>query len=271
MEDSASGAAVDWSTEDGEQRGQKALEPTPTIISFEAVSKSYVRTAGRALLRHRFKSWLTGAPVETFSALNQVTFEVPFGVSLAVVGPNGAGKSTLLRLAAGLAAPDSGRVEVKGKIATLMELGAGFHPDLTGTENVLLYAALLGLSRKQTYEQFDSIVEFSEIKDFIDEPIRTYSSGMIVRLAFSVAVRARPDILFIDEILSVGDQQFQRKCADEITRLKSEGVTLVCASHAMDVLRELCEQALWLEHGEVKMRGPTPDVLDCYAGVSRVA
>ena len=200
-----------------------------------------------------------------------MSFRVPSGVSLAVVGANGAGKSTLLRIATGITSPDCGRVKVQGTIAALMELGAGFHPDLTGRENVLLNAALLGLTRTETYEQFDSIVEFSGVADFIDEPLRTYSSGMMVRLAFSVAIRANPDILVIDEILSVGDQSFQRKCIDEIKRLKSSGKTLVCVSHATAVLRELCEQALWLEHGEAKMWGTTATVLECYESGGRVS
>src|SRR5208283_5066555 len=246
------------------------LKPADCVIRFERVNKSYLRNASRSLLRHRLTSWITRVPAERFSALKDVSFELRSGESLAVVGANGAGKSTLLRLATGVSVPDSGRVEVRGTMAALMELGAGFHPDLTGAENLVLNAALLGLTRRQTYEQFDSIVEFSGIKDFIDEPLRTYSSGMMLRLAFSVAVRANPDILLIDEILSVGDQQFQRKCIDEIKRLKSAGSTLVCASHATAMLRELCQQALWLEHGEVRMSGSTATVLDCYESDGRV-
>jgi ABC-type polysaccharide/polyol phosphate transport system ATPase subunit len=145
-----------------------------------------------------------------------------------------------------------------------MELGAGFHPDLSGAENLVLNASLLGLSRKKTYEEFDSIVEFSGIGEFIEEPLRTYSSGMILRLAFAVAVRVNPDVLFIDEMLSVGDQQFQSKCVQEIKRLKHAGKTLICVSHDMNVVRDLCELALWLEHGKIKMFGPTAHVLDAY-------
>jgi len=236
------------------------------VISFESVSKSYLRNANRSLLRHRLNSWITRTPADRFSALKNVSFEVRSGESLAVVGANGAGKSTLLRLATGVSAPDAGRIKVRGTMAALMELGAGFHPDLTGAENLVLNASLLGLSRRKTYEQFDSIVEFSGIKDFIDEPLRTYSSGMILRLAFSVAVRVNPDILVIDEVLSVGDQEFQRKCVGEIKRLKSAGKTLVCVSHGTAVLRELCDRALWLEHGEVKMCGTLSTVLDRYEG-----
>src|SRR5208282_1846016 len=237
MQSSSAEAAIRGEIDADRKDGFAAVRPTESVISFEGVSKSYLRNASRTLLRHRFKSWLTGAPAEMFCALKDVTFALPRGVSLAVVGANGAGKSTLLRIATGIAAPNCGRVRVQGTIAALMELGAGFHPDLTGRENVLLNAALLGLTRRETYEQFDSIVEFSGIADFINEPLRTYSSGMMMRLAFSVAVRANPDILVIDEILSVGDQNFQRKCVDEIKRLKSSGKTLVCVSHATAVLR----------------------------------
>jgi ABC-type polysaccharide/polyol phosphate transport system ATPase subunit len=193
-------------------------------------------------------------------------FEVRYGESLAVVGSNGAGKSTLLRLATGISVPDLGHVTIRGTVAALMELGAGFHPDLTGAENLVLNASLLGLTRKKTYEQFDSIVDFSGIGEFIEEPLRTYSSGMILRLAFAVAVRVNPDILFIDEMLSVGDQTFQAKCVEEIKRLKHAGKTLICVSHDMQVIRDLCELAIWLEHGKIKMFGPIETILEAYTG-----
>ncbi len=243
-----------------------AARPSQPVLRFEAVSKSYLRNAGRALLRHRLASWLKRAPLETFRALDDVSFEIVEGESLAIVGSNGAGKSTLLRLATGISAPETGRIMIRGTIAALMELGAGFHPDLTGAENLVLNASLLGLSRKKTYEEFDSIVEFSGIGEFIEEPLRTYSSGMMMRLAFAVAVRVNPDILFIDEILAVGDKQFQQKCVEEIRRLKHAGKTMVCVSHDATVVRELCEVALWLEHGRIKMFGPCAEVLDSYEG-----
>jgi len=248
------------------QDGIGRLKPADCVIIFESVNKSYLLNATRSLLRHRLTAWITRAPADRFSALKDVSFELRSGESLAVVGANGAGKSTLLRLVTGVSAPDSGRVEVRGTMAAVLELGAGFHPDLTGAENLVLNAALLGFSRRKTYQQFDSIVEFSGIKDFIDEPLRTYSSGMILRLAFSVAVRVNPDILILDEVLSVGDQEFQRKCMGEIRRLKSMAKTLVCVSHSTAILRELCDQGLWLEHGEVKMWGPLSTVLDSYEG-----
>lgn len=262
--------AIQNSPRDGELQpardGLHAVAPgaSPLVLKFEGVSKSYLRNAGRALLRHHLMSWLKRAPLETFRALDDASFEVRAGESLAVVGSNGAGKSTLLRLATGISSPDSGRVTIRGTVAALMELGAGFHPDLTGAENLVLNASLLGLSRKKTYEEFDSMVEFSGIGEFIEEPLRTYSSGMTLRLAFAVAVRVNPDILFIDEVLAVGDQQFQSKCVEEIKRLKHAGKTLICVSHDIAVVRDLCERALWLEHGKIKMFGPAGDVLDSY-------
>jgi ABC-type polysaccharide/polyol phosphate transport system ATPase subunit len=245
----------------------EANRSTQRVISFEGVSKSYFRKAGRGLLRNRLLAWLKGTPVETFRALDDISFDVRAGESLAIVGANGAGKSTLLRLATGISMPDSGSVTVHGTIAALMELGAGFHPDLTGAENLVLNASLLGLSRKRTYEEFDSILEFSGIADFIDEPLRTYSSGMVLRLAFSVAVRVNPDVLFLDEVLAVGDQEFKVKCLEEIKRLKRLGKTLVYVSHQTEVTRELCDVALWLEHGKLKMFGPATTVLDSYEAV----
>ena len=184
---------------------------------------------------------------------------------MAIIGGNGAGKSTLLSLVAGLSRPNEGRVSVNGKVAALLELGSGFHPDLTGRENVSLNASLLGLSRKRTEECFDAILEFSGIGDFIEEPIRTYSSGMIMRLAFSVAVNVDPDILIIDEVLAVGDQNFQTKCFEKIRGFKNAGKTLLFVSHAAEMVRQLCDQALWLHHGKAMMFGGPEEVLSAYA------
>jgi ABC-type polysaccharide/polyol phosphate transport system ATPase subunit len=170
----------------------------------------------------------------------------------------------LLSLVAGLSRPNEGRVAVNGKVAALLELGSGFHPDLTGRENVSLNASLLGLSRKRSEECFDAIVEFSGIGDFIEEPIRTYSSGMVMRLAFSVAVHMDPDILIIDEVLAVGDQNFQAKCFEKISGFKHAGKTLLFVSHTPEMVRQLCDQALWLHHGEAMMVGYPEDVLNAY-------
>ncbi len=188
------------------------------------------------------------------------------GEGLAVIGGNGAGKSTLLSVVTGLTQPDKGSVTVDGRVAALMELGSGFHPDLTGAENVYLNAALLGFTGKQTRALFDSIVEFSGVGEFIDEPVRTYSSGMNLRLAFAVAVNVDPEILIIDEVLAVGDQNFQAKCFDRIRGLRRAGKTFLCVSHSKPVLMELCDRAVWLDHGEMMMCGNIADAFAAYEG-----
>jgi ABC-type polysaccharide/polyol phosphate transport system ATPase subunit len=183
------------------------------------------------------------------------------------VGQNGAAKSTLLSLVAGLSKPDSGSIAVNGRIAALLELGSGFHQDLTGAENVTLNASLLGLTRKRTTEIFDQIVEFSGIAhEFIDEPIRTYSSGMVMRLAFSVAINMDPDLLLIDEVLSVGDTAFQEKCFQKIREFRHSGKSLLCVSHAAGMVGELCDRAIWLDHGEMVMGAAISDVMEAYNG-----
>ena len=212
-------------------------------------------------------SRLRPAPHELFYALKDVSLELKEGDSLGLVGPNGAGKSTLLSVIAGLSWPDSGSLEINGSVAALLELGSGFHPDLTGAENVRLNAALLGFSRRRASEKFEEIVDFSGIRDFIHEPLRTYSAGMILRLAFSVAMAVDPDILLIDEVLAVGDQAFQAKCTGRIMQLKKAGRVLICASHDMDTLRRLSTKAIWLDHGSVVRTGPADEVIDAYKAV----
>jgi len=237
------------------------------VVEFNTVSKIFQRHTSRALLRHRlaqlFSSSGSGDP---FYALKNVSFQIKKGESLAVVGPNGAGKSTLLCLTAGLARPDTGGIRVNGRVAALLELGSGFHPDLTGGENVRLNASLLGLSRRRTDELFDTIVDFSGVGQFIDEPLRTYSQGMIMRLAFSVAVNMDPEILLIDEILAVGDAAFQAKCSEKIHEFRSMGKTLICVSHVSGTVQQLCDHAIWLDHGELVMSGDCREVTDAYAG-----
>lgn len=235
-------------------------------IEFQGVSKSFPRHVGQHLLRSRMAHWLRGQSMERFYALKHVTFRVAHGESLAVMGPNGAGKSTLLGLIARLSIPDEGSIEVNGRTAALLELGSGFHPDLTGRENVRLNASLIGLSRKRAAALFDQIVEFSGIVDFIDEPLRTYSTGMVMRLAFSVAVNMDPEILLIDEVLAVGDQTFQAKCIERIHHFRVAGKTIVAVSHAASILQELCDHAIWLDHGELIMAGQVQDVAEAYAG-----
>lgn len=186
------------------------------------------------------------------------------GESVAIIGANGAGKSTLLNLIAGLAQPDEGAIHVRGRVAALLELGSGFHRDLTGIENVALNAALLGFNERQLVQRMPEIFEFAELGDFIREPIRTYSSGMIVRLAFSIAVHVDPSILIVDEVLGVGDSKFQEKCAERIRTLRSEGKTLLCVSHAPAMIRDYCDRAVWLDHGRVVSDGPAAEVLKRY-------
>jgi ABC-type polysaccharide/polyol phosphate transport system ATPase subunit len=236
------------------------------IIQFEHVSKTFPHTGGAKLLRAHLQNRLRGRKREVFYALRDVSFQLERGESLAIIGGNGAGKSTLLSLVAGLSTPNEGRVTVNGHVAALLELGSGFHADLTGRENVRLNASLLGLSRKRTAENFDAMVEFSGIGDYIDEPLRTYSTGMVMRLAFSVAVHVDPDILIIDEVLSVGDQGFQAKSLDRISQFKRAGKTLLFVSHVPEMVRRFCDRTLWLDHGEVVQVGAPEEVMSAYSG-----
>jgi ABC-type polysaccharide/polyol phosphate transport system ATPase subunit len=241
------------------------------VIEFSNVSKSFHRHAGKMLLRNHLVEMLRRKREERFFALKHVSFSLQHGESLAVIGRNGAGKSTLLGLVAGLAQPDEGRVTVNGHVAALLELGSGFHPDLSGRENVRMNASLLGLSRKQTDAAFDAIVDFSGIADFIDEPLRTYSTGMIMRLAFSVAVNTDPEVLLIDEVLAVGDAAFQAKCFERIHEFHNSGKTLLCVSHSSTMIQKLCDRAIWLDHGELVMSGSVEEVTAAYAGCPSAA
>ena len=236
------------------------------VIEFQNVSKTFSRATGHMLLRSHLKRWFGAQHKERFYALKRVTFHLKRGESLAVLGPNGAGKSTLLGLVAALAEPDEGTVSVNGRVAALLELGSGFHHDLTGAENVRLNAALLGLSRSKTMEVFDEIVEFSGIGEFINEPLRTYSTGMVMRLAFSIAVHGDPDIMLIDEVLAVGDQAFQAKCFEKIGQFRAAGKTLLCVSHAAGMVQRLCDRAIWLDGGELIMGGTVDEVAAAYSG-----
>jgi ABC-type polysaccharide/polyol phosphate transport system ATPase subunit len=236
------------------------------LIDFQNVSKCFPHSTGRQLLRTHIARWFGSVHTEDFYALRNVSFRLEDGESLAIVGANGAGKSTLLSLAAGLTLPDEGTVQVNGRIAALLELGSGFHRDLTGAENLVLNAALLGLSKRRTKELFDSIVEFSGIGDFIDDPLRTYSSGMIVRLAFSIAIRCEPDILLLDEVLAVGDASFQEKSREAMVALRRTGKSMIFVSHAAAAVREMCDRAIWIDHGAVMLDGSVSEVLDAYQG-----
>src|SRR5438876_5803348 len=237
-------------------------------IQFQRVSKIFHRHTGPKLIRHHFRDWFRPDPEHDFYALKDISFGIDEGESVAIIGRNGAGKSTLLSLVCGLSRPEKGQVEVNGQLAALLELGSGFHPDLTGAENVQLNASLLGFTRARTRALFDPIVEFSGVGEFINEPLRTYSTGMMLRLAFSVALNLEPRILIIDEVLAVGDQAFQEKCFERICALRQSGKTLLCVSHAAAILVQLCERAMWLDHGELMMDGKAADVLQAYSGHS---
>ena len=240
-------------------------------VEFQEVTKSFARTRGQMLLRNRFSLWLKGQLRERFYALRNVSFTLRDGESLALVGANGAGKTTVLSLVAGLARPDRGRVAVSGKVGALLELGSGFHADLTGAENLRLNAALLGMSRKATSELQGRIIEFAGVGEFINEPLRTYSSGMVLRLAFSVAIHMEPEILLIDEVLAVGDAAFQAQCHEKIRELRAKGTSLICVSHSAALVEAFCDKAVWLDHGAVRQVGRTADVLRAYAGERLVA
>jgi len=201
---------------------------------------------------------------EEFWALKDVSFTVNKGEVFGIVGENGAGKSTLLKLVARVLRPTSGRVWVNGNVAPLLSVGAGFHHELTGRENIFLNGTLLGFTQKQMKEKFDHIVEFSELGDFIDAPVRTYSSGMIARLGFAVATDSKPDILIVDEVLAVGDEAFQAKCYARIQAYQAQGMTTLLVTHNSDKIRRLCHRVAWLQKGELKMLGNTEDVINGY-------
>src|SRR5205807_2242440 len=193
--------------------------------------------------------------VEEFWALRNVGFELEESNTLGLIGANGSGKSTLLKIIGGILTPTDGYVERRGRIAALLELGAGFHPDLTGRENVYMNASILGLTRKQTNQYFDAMVEFSGIERFIDNQVKFYSSGMYVRLAFAVAVHVDPEILLVDEVLAVGDEPFQRKCIERIKQFQQEGRTIIFVTHGIDMVRQLCDRVIMLEKGDVVIDG----------------
>ena len=197
-------------------------------------------------------------------AVRDVSFDIFPGQSLGIIGRNGSGKSTLLKIIARIIQPTSGEIAVNGRISALLELGAGFHPDLTGRENIYLNASVLGLSREETTALFDDIVAFSELDEFINMPVKHYSSGMYMRLGFSVAIHVHPDILIVDEILAVGDQSFQTKCIDRIIEMKRAGVTIIFISHDLKNVAHLCSDIVWMEHGVMRAIGPAESVMDQY-------
>ena len=236
------------------------------VIRLENVSKKYILHQQKPFLAREVvkRVFFRKTHRREFWALRDASFEITDGEAVGIIGENGAGKSTLLGIIVGATYPTCGRVIRNGNIGALLELGAGFHPDLTGRENIYLNASLKGLSKKEVDRKFDQIVEFSELGDFIDTSIRIYSAGMIARLGFSVAINMDFDILLIDEVLAVGDQAFQKKCMDRILGFKDEGKTILFVSHSMGTVQQLCDRAIWLEHGVVKGDGEAGKVIEEY-------
>jgi len=228
----------------------------PTVVSVRNVSKRFVIRKDNSLKERIVTLGRTGRRhSEDFWALRDVSLDIPAGTTIGLLGPNGSGKSTLLKVIGGILEPTEGEVSRRGRLAALIELGAGFHPDLTGRENVFLNAAILGLTQDEATDKFDDILAFSGIGDFIDTQVKFYSSGMYVRLAFAVAIHTDPDVLLVDEVLAVGDEQFQKKCLDKIREFQQQGRTIVLVSHSLGQVQELCDSAVVLHHGEVKFQG----------------
>ena len=227
-----------------------------SVISFSHVTKQFSR-----LSQKTFKEFIPALfrgekTSESFTALNDINFEIKKGETVGIIGPNGSGKSTILKLIAGVMAPTLGTVTVHGNISPLIELGAGFHPELTGRENIFLNGAILGLSQKEIAKNFDSIVDFSELQEFIDQPVKHYSSGMYMRLAFAVAVHTHPEILIVDEILAVGDQAFQEKCFTKMEEFKkSQDVTIIFVSHGLGQVESFCTRAIYINNHQIQFDG----------------
>ena len=203
-------------------------------------------------------------PDEVLQALSGVTFDVAAGQTFGIIGRNGSGKSTLLKLIAGIGKPTSGSVRVTGRVSALIELGAGFHPEISGRENVFINGMMLGLSKREIGRRFDDIVAFAELEDFIEAPVKTYSSGMYMRLGFAVAINVDPDVLLVDEVLAVGDQAFTHKCLDKFAELRSRGRTVLIVTHTLDMITRFCDEAIWIDAGQARMRGGPDQVVDAY-------
>src|SRR5216110_2249599 len=238
-----------------------------TVVNASKVYRRYSRrhqfsTLKSALLSRSLTRDLR--PDETFAAVRYVTFTVPRGQTLGVIGRNGSGKSTLLKLVAGITKPSSGTVRVDGRISALIELGAGFHPEISGRENVFINGIMLGLTKREVTERFDEIVEFAEMKAFIDAPVKTYSSGMYMRLGFAVAIHVDPDVLLVDEVLAVGDEGFTHKCLDKFGEFKRRGKTILLVTHSLGMVERFCDEALWLDAGRIKGAGDPKGIVGAY-------
>lgn len=240
----------------------------PGTIVLRDVSKRY--RLGEMQLHRSVTRWIRGGEAtEEFWALQKATVTISPGEAVGIVGPNAAGKSTLLKIIAGITSPTSGTVETRGHIGSLIELGAGFHPELTGRENLALLGTLLGFSRSEMRARMDDIIAFADIGPFLATPLKRYSSGMQVRLGFAVAVSSEPEILLIDEALAVGDTEFQEKCLQRINELRSRGVTIIFVSHVLGFIEQICERVLWMENGGVRLDGEPRVVLPAYQHACR--
>ena len=243
---------------------------TTHAIEVRGVRKTYRRYGRRhhfatlksALLSGRLLSDLR--PDETFDALKGVSFDVAAGKTFGLIGRNGSGKSTMLKLIAGIGRPTEGTVEVQGRVSALIELGAGFHPEISGRENVYINGMMLGLTRREVTARFDEIVAFAELEDFIDAPVKTYSSGMYMRLGFAVAIHVNPDVLLVDEVLAVGDEAFTHKCLDKFAELRRRRRTVLLVTHSLDLVTRFCDEALWLDAGVVRLQGDPKRIVDAY-------
>jgi ABC-type polysaccharide/polyol phosphate transport system ATPase subunit len=239
-------------------------------IDVTSASKVYRRYSGRRQFATLKSALLSRSlirdlrPEETFAALRDVTVSVPAGRTLGVIGRNGSGKSTLLKLVAGITKPTSGTVRVNGRISALIELGAGFHPEISGRENVFINGIMLGLSKREVARRFDEIVEFAELEEFIDAPVKTYSSGMYMRLGFAVAIHVDPDVLLVDEVLAVGDEAFTHKCLDKFAEFKRRGKTILLVTHSLGLVERFCDEALWLDAGRKRAMGDPKRVVGAY-------
>jgi lipopolysaccharide transport system ATP-binding protein len=237
------------------------------VIVVKGLGKRFIRSNALkpvTLMEAALYGWRYVGSREFFWALQNVSFNVAKGETFGIIGNNGAGKSTLLRMLGGVVRADQGSIQVNGRIGSLYELGAGLHSDLTGRENVFLCCVAGGLLRREAASLFDDIVQFAELGEFIDSPVRTYSSGMRMRLAFSIAIHIIPQILLVDEFLSVGDRAFQQKCLNKIQQLQSQGTSIVLISHNLELIRTTCQRALWLNHGQVMDYGDASTVADSY-------
>jgi len=243
------------------------LIPLPEeAVNLEAVSVRYRVPSERigTFKEYMIRFLKRKIQMRTFWAIKEITLNVHRGEVFGFVGDNGAGKSTLLKVVARVLRPTKGRIVVRGRVAPLLELGAGFHPELTGKENIFLNGALLGYSHDEMQEKYQQIVDFSELGEFIDAPIRTYSTGMYARLGFSVATAHEPEVLIVDEILGVGDESFQKKCEDRIAQFRQHGTTILFVSHSMAVIESMCQRAAWLDHGVLKCVGEPGQVIRAY-------